>query len=310
MDLGLFNVSDTYQYVLNQSGANAVTLGNGNAVNWNAGGVVALTGNQSINGEKYFNDIISAPNVYITNSTTDASLEIGGNGNVYIDLKKPSNIDYSLRMSTDGSAGTFTTLTGPLVLQTSGNNNRLLITQDGNVGIGTNNPTQTLHVVGNSYINGTISGNNAAISGNIYSNNLLLQGDNTDGYVRSINASSKLYLGANNANYLTITPSGQIAFNYLNQAITANLNVELNKYPVRKATCSATTHTITTTVPIAGTRATLILVGYGTTSVVTFSTGFKTNTTLSVTNLKTFIMEFVSDGTNMLEVSRSLGFTS
>lgn len=58
MDLGLFNVSDTYQYVLNQSGTNTITLGNGSAVNWNAGGVVALTGNQTISGTKTFNSSI------------------------------------------------------------------------------------------------------------------------------------------------------------------------------------------------------------------------------------------------------------
>ena len=58
MDLGLFNVSDTYKYVLNQSGANAITLGNGNDVNWNAGGVVSLTGIQTIAGTKTFSTII------------------------------------------------------------------------------------------------------------------------------------------------------------------------------------------------------------------------------------------------------------
>jgi hypothetical protein len=58
MDLGLFNVSDTYQYVLNQSGANAITLGNGATVNWNVGGVVALTGDQTISGIKTFNSPI------------------------------------------------------------------------------------------------------------------------------------------------------------------------------------------------------------------------------------------------------------
>jgi hypothetical protein len=148
MDLGLFNVSDTYQYVLNQSGANAITLGNGNAVNWNAGGVVALTGNQSINGEKYFNNTISAPNIYINNTVSDSSLEIGGNGNVYIDLKRPNSDDYDARISTDGSSAVFSAATGPLALQTNGYNNRLLITQAGNVGIGTDSPTSTLDVRG------------------------------------------------------------------------------------------------------------------------------------------------------------------
>ena len=68
MDLGLFNVSDTYQYVLNQSGTNAITLGNGAAVNWNAGGVVALTGNQTISEIKTFSSPIVGS--IIGNATT------------------------------------------------------------------------------------------------------------------------------------------------------------------------------------------------------------------------------------------------
>ena len=79
MDLGLFNVSDTYQYVLNQSGANAITLGNGTAVNWNAGGVVALTGNQSISGEKYFNN-----NIGIGTNTPLSTLDVRGSITNYV----------------------------------------------------------------------------------------------------------------------------------------------------------------------------------------------------------------------------------
>lgn len=59
MDLGLFNVSDTYQYVLNQSGSNPITLGSGQSVNWNAGGVVDLSSTQTIVGSKTFSSIIN-----------------------------------------------------------------------------------------------------------------------------------------------------------------------------------------------------------------------------------------------------------
>jgi len=179
MDLGLFNVSDTYQYVLNQSGANAITLGNGNAVNWNAGGVVALTGNQSISGEKYFNDIISAPNVYITNNSPgDASLEILGNGYVYLDLTKSPETDYSFRIITDGSNRTsIVTQSGPLVFQPSGTE-KMRISSNGNVGIGTASPTQTLHVTGSIYAN-SFTGNsftgNSFIGNSFIGNSFTLQ---------------------------------------------------------------------------------------------------------------------------------------
>ena len=46
--------------------------------------------------------------------------------------------------------------------------------------------------------------------GLIYSNNLLLQGDNTDGYIRPTNAGSDLYLGANNNNHVSIMNTGDV----------------------------------------------------------------------------------------------------
>lgn len=60
----------------------------------------------------------------------------------------------------------------------------------------------------------TISGGNTTIAGfanvdgNITSRNLLLQGDNTNAYIRPSNSPSNLYLGANGANYLTIFSNG------------------------------------------------------------------------------------------------------
>ena len=179
MDLGLFNVSDTYKYVLNQSGANAITLGNGNSVNWNAGGVVALIGNQSINGEKYFNNTISAPNIYINNPSSDSSLEIGGAGAVYIDLKKPNSDDFDLRITTDGSAGILNTKTGPLIFQTNDGSARLNITQAGKVGIGDSNPASKLNV--NGEITSNIlsdGGGNVRMIGGSYGAYFRIDGDN------------------------------------------------------------------------------------------------------------------------------------
>lgn len=84
MDLALFNVSDTYKYVLNQSGANAITLGNGNDVNWTAGGVVSLAGTQTIAGTKTFSTIIggsingnAATATLATNATNASSVTNG-----------------------------------------------------------------------------------------------------------------------------------------------------------------------------------------------------------------------------------------
>lgn len=296
MDLGLFNVSDTYQYVLNQSGANAITLGNGNAVNWNAGGVVALTGDQGIDGFKYFQKAVSAPNVYITNTTTDASLEILGNGSVYLDLTKSPETDYSFRIITDGSNGTsIVTQSGPLVFQPSGAE-KMRISSNGNIGINTSSPLSTLDVRGaiTNYVgtsgtqvilqnwgwnsnsiarwkpviesnasfafygydsaggnptsrvtirndNGNIGIGTSTpteklhVAGSIISNNLLLQGDNTNGYVRTTNSSSNLYLGANNAHVLTILANGNVGIGTTTPAYQLQLSTNSAAKPTSTA---------------------------------------------------------------------------
>jgi hypothetical protein len=48
-------------------------------------------------------------------------------------------------------------------------------------------------------------------SGNLYSNNLILQGDGTNAYIRPTNASSSLYLGSNNTNQLGILSNGNFS---------------------------------------------------------------------------------------------------
>lgn len=69
------------------------------------------------------------------------------------------------------------------------------------------------------------------------------------------------------------------------------------------------TGTFTTTVPPAGTRCTLIVLTSGVTSfTMTFGTGFKTTGTLATgaTTARYFIFEFISDGTNLIESSRTV----
>ena len=59
MNLGPTQVSLTYPFVLNQSGANLITLGNNGTVDWDSGGVVAKTGNQIITGAKTFANVVT-----------------------------------------------------------------------------------------------------------------------------------------------------------------------------------------------------------------------------------------------------------
>lgn len=67
--------------------------------------------------------------------------------------------------------------------------------------------------------------------------------------------------------------------------------------------------TVTTTVPRAGMRRTLILLTSGTNSYTyTFNTGFKTTGTLATgtTTARRFVLEFISDGTYLIETSRTV----
>lgn len=73
------------------------------------------------------------------------------------------------------------------------------------------------------------------------------------------------------------------------------------------------TRTLTTTVPVAGTRRTLKILTSGSTSyVLTFGSGFKTTGTLTtgITTNRIFIVNFISDGTNMLETGRTAAYAA
>lgn len=67
--------------------------------------------------------------------------------------------------------------------------------------------------------------------------------------------------------------------------------------------------TLTSTVPAIGIETTLIVLTSGVTSyTLTFGTGFKSQGTLATGTVtaKYFVLKFISNGTNLLEISRTL----
>lgn len=73
------------------------------------------------------------------------------------------------------------------------------------------------------------------------------------------------------------------------------------------------TRTLTSTVPPAGHGRTLIILTSGSTSyTLTFGSGFKSTGTLAtgVTSSRYFVIQFISDGTNLLEVSRTVAYAA
>ena len=87
---------------------------------------------------------ISGTELLLNNPTGDTRIEVGGSGNVYMDLKNPNSDDYDLRIQ---AAGTIPRIfTNAAILQIDGTNVNLQSNTNGNVGIGTNSPSVKLDV--------------------------------------------------------------------------------------------------------------------------------------------------------------------
>ncbi len=113
------------------------------------------------------------------------------------------------------------------------------------------------------------------------------------------------------SNLGNLTVAGQISGGYYAPA-AGTTAMAFGSYTVTKVTPNATA-TFTTTVPAAGAIATLIILTSGSSSyTITFGTGFKTTGTLTTgtTTGRNFVISFVSDGTNMLETSRTSSYAA
>jgi hypothetical protein len=98
--------------------------------------------------------------------------------------------------------------------------------------------------------------------------------------------------------------TGLITYTALSNGTTA---MALGTNSTVKVTPNATA-TYTTTVPAAGCEAFLIILTSGTNSyTITFGTGFKTTGTLvtGTVTAKVFVLEFISDGTTLNQISRT-----
>jgi hypothetical protein len=106
---------------------------------------------------------------------------------------------------------------------------------------------------------------------------------------------------AGNHTHSTYQPTGMtvLANDTLAQALATNINTKLTVTANR---------TLTTTVPAAGTRCSvMILTNSTSTWTITFGTGFKPTGTLATgtTTARIFVVNFISDGTNLYEAGRT-----
>jgi len=160
--------------------AGQVLTTNGSAVYWSQGGI------SGSNTQIQFNDSNFA------------------NGSAGFTFNKTSNalfVGNSFTINGNSSIGGGQTIGGALTVGTNtvtfGTTSYFV--SNGNVGIQTNTPGYTLTV------NGSIFGNS-----NIYANNLLLQGDGTNAWIRPTNSGSALSIGSNNINQILIAANGNI----------------------------------------------------------------------------------------------------
>lgn len=87
---------------------------------------------------------ISGTELLLNNPSGDTRIEVGGTGNVYMDLKNPNSDDYDLRIQ---AAGTIPRIfTNAAILQIDGTNVNLQSNTNGSVGIGTNAPAVKLDI--------------------------------------------------------------------------------------------------------------------------------------------------------------------
>ena len=87
---------------------------------------------------------ISGTELLLNNPTGDTRIEVGGTGNVYMDLKNPNSDDYDLRIQAAGTTPRI--FTNAAILQIDGTNVNLQSNTNGSVGIGTNSPAVKLDI--------------------------------------------------------------------------------------------------------------------------------------------------------------------
>lgn len=140
----------------------------------------------------------------------------------------------------------------------------------------------------------------------------LVNANNNYGFYSNIPGAAgrwNIYIAGTADNYFAgpIKSNTTIAGGYTAHA-AGTTAMALGSNNVVKVTPNATA-TYTTTVAPAGAEASVIIVTSGTTSyTITFGTGFLVSTNLltGTTTARTFVLNFVSDGTTMIETSRTV----
>jgi len=289
--------------------------------------------------------IDSAGNVGIGTSSPGTNLDVIGSirasASVFVAASGVVNFnsgnDENSKIGIDGGAGSldYNAFNAHRFFTNNGGNaERMRIDSSGNVGIGTSSPTATLNVNGPSQFTGTgvsfpTAGSGIEIVGAPSGGTNFIVAFNRTGSTwqnLEINSAQTVF-GTGGTERMRIDSAGNVGIGLSSPATKLDVDGQISgKFAdvgtntaaqdlatnhVSQVTISAAT-TLTTTVPPAGTQAMVIIVTSGTTSrTVTFGTGFAATGTLATGTAanRRFVVSFVSDGTQLLESSRTAAIT-
>jgi hypothetical protein len=159
---------------------------------------------------------ISGTELLLNNPTGDTRIEVGGSGNVYMDLKNPNSDDYDLRIQAAGTTPRI--FTNASILQIDGTNVNLQSNTNGNVGIGTNAPSVKLDVsqtqaaqtaarVVNTDTSGAASASYLAVQGGVNADFSAKQNAQAD---IGTSSTHPLIIKSNNVERMRVTSAGNI----------------------------------------------------------------------------------------------------
>jgi hypothetical protein len=260
--------------------------------------------------------IDSSGNVGIGTASPVTKLDIAAASNPRIRFEDTADFEWRIGIVDNTSFGFFSAGTVT---------ERMRIDSSGNVGIGQTSPSQKLDIVGNASLNRS-SATAYNLGGGI---KFQVDGASYAAIAQPSAQALAFYTGNDTTERMRIHSSGGVSIGNTTDSGLASLNVSgsisggyiahangttamaFGSDNVARVTPNATA-TFTSTVPAAGAICVLSILTSGTTSyTITFGTGFKSTGTLATgtVSARYFNITFVSDGTNLIEMSRTTAIT-
>jgi hypothetical protein len=173
---------------------------------------------------------ISGTELLLNNPSGDTRIEVGGSGNVYMDLKNPNSDDYDLRIQAAGTTPRI--FTNSAILQIDGTSVNLQSNTNGSVGIGTNAPTVKLDISQTQAAKTAVRVVNTDTSGAASSSYIATQGGVSVDLTAEQNAQAEVgtssahpfIIKSNNVERMRVTNSGNVGIGTSSPAVKLHVN--------------------------------------------------------------------------------------